>query len=449
MKKKKWLFLAAAAVVIVIAVVLFLILRGNGNNTVKYKTEEVKKGTIEAVVSTTGTVTPVTLVEVGSQVSGRIAKIHVDFNSQVKAGQVVAEIDPSQIMTRIKQNEANYESSKASLQKAKVNSENIAKQYQRSLQLFEKKLISFEEKESVEAQYLGAKSDVRSAEAHLLQSKSQLDSTKVDLDYSVIKSPIDGVVISRNVNVGQTVAASFQAPVLFTIANDLGKMQVECSIDEADIGKIKEGQDARFTVDAFPDEEFKGKVSQVRYSPEVIQNVVTYTTIVAVDNPGLKLRPGMTATVTIVAGKAEGVLMVPASATRFTPPLSQEEMMALFQKMRDEMMKRRGMTPGAGSGQPGQPGRQGAGMGFFGGSRPGGDSSQRKRQATRVWILEENGQVKPVFIRTGVTDDSNIEVIRGQIKEGQLVITGILSGPANQDQSNTNRMRGMGMMFRR
>lgn len=447
MNKKKWLLLISTAGVIVVAVILFFIFSGNGNGTIKYKTEEIKKGTIEAIVSTTGTVNPVTLVEVGSQVSGRIAKIHVDFNSQVKSGQVVAEIDPSQILTRIKQNEANYESAKASLQKSQVNLENVKKQYERSLKLFEKRLISFEEKERVEAQYLSSKADVNSSEAKLLQAKSQLDSVNVDLDYSVIKSPIDGVVILRNINVGQTVAASFQAPVLFTIANDLSKMQVECSIDEADIGRIKEDQEAKFTVDAFPDEEFKGKVLQVRYSPEVIQNVVTYTTIVAVDNPQLKLRPGMTATVNIVTGKAENVLKVPISATRFTPPLSQDEMMAIFKKMRDEMMKRRGITPGTGSGQPGS-GQRPMG-GFFGGQRPGGgDGSQRRRQATRVWILAENGEIKPVFIRTGVTDDSYIEVKRSQIEEGQLVITGILSGPDDQGQSNRDSMR-RSMMFRR
>lgn len=456
-KKKKWIILISACGVIIIAVLLLIIFSGNGSNGIKYKTEAIKKGNIEAIVSTTGTVNPVTLVEVGSQVSGRISKIYVDFNSHVKKDQVVAEIDPSQLLTRIKQNEANYESSKAALEKTKVAQENLAKQYQRALKLFEKELISFEEKESVEAQYLSAKTEVQAAEARLMQSKSQLDSSNVDLDYSVIKSPIDGVVILRSINVGQTVAASFQSPVLFKIANDLAKMQVECSIDEADIGKVKEGQDAKFTVDAFPDEEFKGKVTQVRFSSEIIQNVVTYSTIVSVENPELKLRPGMTATVNIITGTAENVLLVPNSATRFTPPLSQDEMIAMFQKLRAEMMQRRGEATGA------QPGGQTGGLatggfpagasggqapagGFFGGNHAGGEESQRRKQFSRVWILEKNGELRPIFIRTGVTDDNYIEVKWGDLKEGQLVITALAAG-SNEDQDR--RPPGMGMMFRR
>ncbi len=454
MNKKKWLISISACGVVVIAVLLLIIFSGNGDSGVKYKTEEIKKGDIEAIVSTTGTVNPVTLVEVGSQVSGRISKIYVDFNSHVKKNQVVAEIDPSQLLIRIKQNEANYESSKATLEKTKVAQENLAKQYQRALKLFEKELISFEEKESVEAQYLSAKTEVQASEARLMQSKSQLDSSNVDLDYSVIKSPIDGVVILRNINVGQTVAASFQSPVLFKIANDLAKMQVECSIDEADIGKVKEGQDVKFTVDAFPDEEFKGIVTQVRYSSEIIQNVVTYSTIVSVENPELKLRPGMTATVNIITGTAENVLLVPNAATRFTPPLSQEEMIAMFQKLRAEMMQKGGASPGGAPGgqtsQPGgfpggAPGGHSPAAGFFGGNRSGSESGQKRKQFSRVWILEANGEIRPVFIRTGVTDDNYIEVKWGDLKAGQSVITALEAGSENQNPGPP----GMGMMFRR
>jgi HlyD family secretion protein len=427
MKRKKWLIPVLIVAVIIILVLVFFIFRGNGNHKISYKTEALKRGDIEAIVSTTGTVNPVTVVEVGSQVSGTISRMYVDYNSPVKEGQVVAEIDPSQIMTRIKQNEANYESARASLEKAKVSLQNSQRQYERALELFKKELISFEEKESSEAQYLTARAEVQASDARLLQARSQLDSSKVDLDYTVIKSPIDGVVISRNVNVGQTVAASFQAPVLFEIANDLSKMQVECSIDEADIGKIKEGQDVRFTVDAFPEEKFTGQVTQVRYSPEVIQNVVTYTTIVAVDNPHLKLRPGMTATASIVAGKADNVLSVPNAALRFTPQLSPEEMGKIMSRLREEMMKRRGgREPGARSGQ-----------------RPG------FANMPRVWVLDEKGQISPFFISTGVTDDSYTEVVRSRLKEGQLVITGISSGENSRGGSNMDQMRRAMRMFRR
>jgi HlyD family secretion protein len=445
MKKKKWLIIGVGLAVVIIALLLFLGLGKRNTNGIDYTTEKVQRGNLEALVSTTGTLNPVILVEVGSQVSGRISKIYADFNTRVKAGQVVAEIDPSQILTRVQQNEANYESSKASLEKAKVALENLDKQYRRALKLFEKELISYEEKESVEAQYLSAKAEVQSSESRLLQAKSQLDSAKVDLEYTVIKSPIDGIVILRSINVGQTVAASFQAPVLFKIANDLSKMQVECSIDEADIGKIQEGQEARFTVDAFPDEQFTGKVIQVRYSPEVIQNVVTYTTIVDVSNPGLKLRPGMTATVSIITGKAENALMVPNPALRFTPELSPEEMKAIFQRVRSEMMSKAGSTPNTpGGGERGGPGAQPGGRGMFMGGSSSGDRTQRTRQLSRVWILDKNEQLTPVLLRTGVSDDNYTEVKWGNLVEGQLVITGL--GESSNSPSHGPRPD---MMFRR
>jgi len=454
MKKKKWLIMGVGLAVVIIALLLFLGLGKRNTNGIDYTTEKVQKGNLEALVSTTGTLNPVILVEVGSQVSGRISKIYADFNTRVKAGQVVAEIDPSQILTRVQQNEANYESSKASLEKARVALENLDKQYQRALKLFEKELISYEEKESVEAEYLSAKAEVQSSQSRLLQARSQLDSSKVDLEYTVIKSPIDGIVILRSINVGQTVAASFQAPVLFKIANDLSKMQVECSIDEADIGKIQEGQETRFTVDAFPDEQFTGKVIQVRYSPEVIQNVVTYTTIVDVSNPSLKLRPGMTATVSIITGKAENALMVPNAALRFTPELTPEEMKAIFQRVRSEMMSKAGNTPntpgGGESRSPGaQPGGGGGGM-FMAGHSPGmggsssGDRTQRPRQFSRVWILDKNEQLTPVMLRTGVSDDNYTEVKWGNLVEGQLVITGL--GESSNSPSHGPRPD---MMFRR
>ena len=330
MKKK---IIIPILILVIAASIIFWYTRSNAtkNNNQQFKVEEVRRGDIEALVVTTGTLNPVKIVDVGSQVSGRIKNIYVDFNSKVKQGQVIAELDQEFFLTRVKQNEANFQSAKASLEKTKVNLENIKKQYERSLELFEKELISFETKENSETQYYSAKADVQSAEAGIKQAESQLESGKVDLEYTVIKSPIDGIVINRNINVGQTVAASFQAPVLFQIADKLDKMQVECSVDEADIGKVQEGQKVRFTVDAFPDENFSGRVIQVRYSPVTVQNVVTYTTIVQVDNPELKLRPGMTANASIVVGQASNALLVSNAALRFTPQLSAEEMKAIFE----------------------------------------------------------------------------------------------------------------------
>ncbi len=450
MRKKIIIGAVILVVITVTGIVLGLTVfnRDNGNNS-KYKKEAVDRGNIEALVVTTGSLNPVTIVDVGSQVSGEIEKIYVDFNSQVKEGQVIAQIDQSQFLTKVNQDEANYQSSVASLEKAKVTFDNLQKKYDRALTLFEKDLMSYEDKESIETNYYGAKADIQSAEARLAQAKSQLETSKVNLTYTIIKSPIDGVVINRNVNVGQTVAASFQAPVLFQIANDLTKMQVECSVDEADIGKVSEGQQVRFTVDAFPDENFRGVVKQVRYSPEIVQNVVTYTTIVEVDNPEMKLRPGMTATVSIVTGQALNALRVPNAALRFTPNLSQEEMRALLTKMKEERSsQRRAASPEGTSGQKPDSGRQQGQRTESGQQRPGmrgqGMQGTQMRDFARVWIEDEKGALKMVFIRKGVTDNSYTEVAWGDLQEGQLVITGETSPQNSRSQRPSSPMR----MFR-
>ncbi|MGB6340340.1 MAG: efflux RND transporter periplasmic adaptor subunit, partial [Candidatus Aminicenantaceae bacterium] len=389
-------------------------------------------------------------VDVGSQVSGKIEDIYVDFNSEVKAGQIIARIDQSAFSTRVQQNEANYRSAVASLEKSKVMLANDKKKLNRAMDLFNKELISFEDKEAAETQYYSSKADLQSSEAKLEQAKSQLDSSQVDLDYTIIKSPINGVVINRNVNVGQTVAASFQAPVLFQIANDLSKMQVECSVDEADIGRVKEGQRVTFTVDAFPDDNFSGKVSQVRYSPEIVQNVVTYTTIVAVENPEMKLRPGMTATVSMVVGEAKDKLLVPNSALRFTPQFTQEEMQKMFESMKRERQGGGGDSSQAGGTPPGQTGGQGSPSGpqFGMGGGPGMQRSARK-DIGRVWIEDESGNLKPLMVRIGVTDNTYTEVVRGELEEGQEVITGENQGDEGSDSNSNDAMRrGMFMMRR-
>jgi HlyD family secretion protein len=454
MKKKIIIIAVIVVIVTVTGIVLGLtVFNHNNGNSEKYKKEAVDRGNIEALVVTTGTVNPVNIVDVGSQVSGEIEKIYVDFNSQVKEGQVIAQLEQSQFLSRVNQDEANYQSAVASLEKSKVTYDNLQKKYERALDLFEKNLMSFEEKETVETNYYGAKADVQSAEARLQQAKSQLETSKVNLTYTIIKSPIDGVVISRNINVGQTVAASFQAPVLFQIANDLSQMQVECSVDEADIGKVKEDQKVRFTVDAFPDENFNGVVKQVRYSPEVVQNVVTYTTIVDVENPEMKLRPGMTATVSIVTGEARNALRVSNAALRFTPNLSQEELRGLI----TSMMKGNRGTGGEGSNPERQPGqkegsqqqgtqRAGSGQRQFG-TRGSGTGGRQMRDFARIWIEDENGQLKMVFIRKGVTDNSYTEIVSGDLKEGQLVITGENTDGSSRSSSNRGNPSMM-RMFR-
>ena len=446
--KKKIIIIAVIVVALTVTgIVLGLTVFNSGDgSSEKYKKEAVDRGNIEALVVTTGTLNPVTIVDVGSQVSGEIEEIYVDFNSQVKEGQVIAQLEQSQFITRVNQDEANYQSSVASLEKAKVTYNNLQNKYDRALSLFEKDLMSFEDKETIETNYYGAKADIQSAEARLKQAKSQLETSKVNLTYTIIKSPIEGVVINRNVNVGQTVAASFQAPVLFQIANDLTKMQVECSVDEADIGKVNEGQTVRFTVDAFPDENFRGTVKQVRYSPEIVQNVVTYTTIVEVDNPELKLRPGMTATVSIVTGEARNALRISNAALRFTPNLSQEEMMDLMKRMREERGARReGTNPERKPDQKGDVQRQdtqrtGSGQ-RQSGMRGFGMSGRQMQDFARVWIEDENGQLKMLFIRKGVTDNSYTEIVSGDLEEGQLVLTG-----ENTESSSRSSGRSSSMM---
>ncbi len=445
---KKKVIIGVVALVVIAGIVFgFTFFKRNGKNGTNYAKEVIDKGNITALVDTTGTLNPVTIVDVGSQVSGKILKIYVDFNSQVKQRQLIAEIDQSPFLSKVQQNEANYLSSQAALEKSKVILTNSEKQYERAKSLFEKELISYEEFESTEVQYFGVKSDLQSNEARLEQAKAQLDASKVDLEYTIIKSPIEGVVINRNVNEGQTVAASFQAPVLFQIANDLTKMQVECSVDEADIGKVKEGQSVRFTVDAFPNDNFDGVVRQVRYSPEVIQNVVTYTTIVDVDNPEMKLRPGMTATVSIVVGEAQNALRVPNSALRFQPP--PEVLQALFEEMRQQRQAAE-RTASSGDGQsegsrPQQKPQANFQSGFQMGS---GGMRGRMRDAGRVWIEDENGKLRMVFIRTGVTDNVYTEVTGGDLKEGQEVITGENSSGESSNRNSSDLRRSMMFMRR-
>jgi HlyD family secretion protein len=268
----------------------------------------VDTGDVIKSISSTGTLQATKTVQVGSQVSGTIRALYCDFNSHVKAGMVIAQLDPTFYEAAVKEAEANYERAKAEL-------ENATNEANRSSELFKKDLIS-------KSEYDAATTKVNSLTASLSQTKAALDRSRVNLGYTTIRSPISGTVVSRNVDVGQTVAASLNAPVLFTIAEDLSKMEVQVNVDEADVGQVKSGQEATFTVDAFPGEAFKGSVSMVRISPTTLQNVVTYTVVVAAPNDSLKLLPGMTATTTIISEARSNVLRVPSAALRFKPPVT-------------------------------------------------------------------------------------------------------------------------------
>jgi len=454
--KKKTLLIIIVLVVLIGLVVGFTLIKKNSSKQPKYRTEKVTRGDIESVVTATGTLNPVVLVQVGSQVSGRIEKIYVDFNSKVKQGDILAELDQSQLKAQIEQNEANYRNVVSSLERAKVSLEIAQKNYERAKSLYEKNLISSQEKDQAEASYLQAKADLVSSEARVAQAKYQLDASKLNLSYAIIKSPIDGVVVARNINVGQTVAASFQAPTLFEIANDLTKMQVQCLVDEADVGKVKEGQKVKFTVEAYPNETFWGVVRQVRYAAQVQQNVVQYTAILDVDNSSLKLLPGMTATCSIIVGEAKNVLRVSNASLRFTPDLKPEELQKKRKAAFDEMMARRQSSGQGGAARPaeGAPAAAQSGQRTFNFAQMGqmgassGQSGQR-RGPSQVWMLDERGNLKVVFLRTGVTDGQYTEVISGNLKEGDEIIVGLMTATNNTTRTQTMPPGGGMFMIRR
>ncbi|MBM3265303.1 MAG: efflux RND transporter periplasmic adaptor subunit, partial [candidate division Zixibacteria bacterium] len=319
MRKKRWII--GAGVVVVAAGGLFAALsREEEVAASQYRMAKIDRGDITMSVTATGTLKAVQTVQVGSQISGTVAQLYADFNSFVQAGQVVAQIDPTFLQAQVTEAEANLERSQATVSEAKSNLDRVNA-------LLEQKYVSEAELDQRKAAY-------QSALAGRKQTEAALERARVNLKYATIRTPISGVVISRDVEIGQTVAASLQAPTLFSIANDLSKMQLETNIDEADIGKIQEGQTVTFTVDAYPDNQFEGRVAQIRLAPVTVQNVVTYTVILDVPNPELKLRPGMTANVSILIDQRFGVLRVPSVALRFRPSMG-GGMMAAQQKPAD------------------------------------------------------------------------------------------------------------------
>jgi HlyD family secretion protein len=358
------------AIIISVVVAGFFLLRGRGNEP-QFRTDKVVRGDIEMAVTATGTVNPVTTVLVGTQVSGTIKNIYVDFNSPVKKGQLIAQIDPALFEAQVHQARANLLSAKANLEKAEATSVDAKRTMERNKELLAKNLIAQSDFDTAETNYETAKASVSAAKSQVAQSEAALSSAETNFFYTKIVSPVDGIVVSRNVDVGQTVAASFQTPTLFSIAQDLTKMQIDTNVAEADIGNVKVGQDVEFTVDAYPDITFKGKVWQVRNAPITVQNVVTYDVVIQVDNPELKLKPGMTANVSIIISLRRDVLKIPNAALRFLPV---------------EMSKPSVQQKGAG-----------------------------------VWILEQ-GKPERVPVSTGISDGSYTELVSGKISEGQEVI---------------------------
>ena len=439
-------------------------------NRLEYRTARVERGEIEVTVSATGNPNAVVTVQVGSQVSGNIKELHADFNTKVKKGQLVARIDPEIFEAKVGQAKANLENAsagvlnaramlqrneaeianaKASLEAAKAN---VAKakvgvydaqiKLKSRTDLFKEGGISAEERDSAQAAYDSnvaavdashaqeqaaqftiraaqaqlevAKAQLASAEAQVKQNTAALRQAQVDLDHTYIRAPVDGTVVSRNVDVGQTVAATLQAPTLFLIAQDLTKMQVDTNVDEADIGRVHVGQQATFTVDAYAGETFQGKVVQIRQAPINIQNVITYNVVITVPNPDLKLFPGMTANVKIHVDRRDGILKIPNAALRFRPPDLKEQPM------------------------PGSDGAPRAATGPPTGEGPPGIRGNRETVGPQtIWVLGDNGKPRPMTVKLGVTDGGFSEVTEGDLREGQKVVVGVASGKGSSAGEQT------------
>jgi HlyD family secretion protein len=376
----------ALAIVALLAVAYFVyrwFTGGPSTSAAHYITATADRGAIEQTVSATGTVNPVTTVQVGTYVSGPIIAIDVDFNSQVKKGQRVAKIDPAPFAVKVRQEEANLANAKAKVQKDRADLTFKKLQLDRNQTLLARNLIAQNDLDTARSNYDQAIAQLALDDAAVAQAEASLEAEQVNLAYTDILSPVDGVVVSRSVDVGQTVAASFQTPTLFLIAQDLTKMQVDTNVSESDVGRVREGQSASFTVDAYPGAPFKGKVAQVRNAPITVQNVVTYDIVIAVDNAQLELKPGMTANVSITTAQRTGVLRVPARALRFRPE----------------------------------------------GARPASTTTRDHATSSTVFVMGSDGTLRPVEVQIGVRDSQFTEITGGDLAEGSQVAVGTRREP--------------------
>jgi HlyD family secretion protein len=422
---------------------VFVAFKFRGQDKPLYFTSKANRGDIREVVEATGTINAVITVQVGSQVSGTISHLFVDFNSRVKKGQLVAQIDPPLFQGAVLQAKgdlanakANVASARANLEKAKATEIQTKADYDRAVGLVKGAVMSQQQLDLAKSNHDSAVASVSAADAQITQALAQVEQkeaaltvAQTNLDYTTIRAPIDGTVIARNVDVGQTVAASLQAPTLFTIAQDLTKMQVYASTDESDVGMIKTGQVVTFKVDAFPRDTFTGRVSQIRMNATTVQNVVTYNTVIDFDNPDLKLFPGMTAYITIPVASANNVLSVPNGALRYKPDLKAEEIRALLQKYGLDDNANAQAADSTGSGAAGKqsrvrtPGQEGGGNDTTQGRTP-------RLDVALLWKLRPDGTLEPVRIRTGITDHTITEVaeiLKGELNEGDELVTGSMT----------------------
>jgi HlyD family secretion protein len=368
-----------------------------------YRTAKVERGEIVSSVSATGTLAAVVTVQVGTQVSGTISKLYVDFNSKVKKGQVIAQIDPALFIAKVAETKGLYLNAQANLEKAKTDLADAKRTLERSRQLIKDGIIAQSDFDTAETKYQQTVAALKAAEGSVSQNRGTYSQAKTNLDYATITSPVDGIVVSRNVDVGQTVAASFQTPTLFTIAQDLTKMEIDTSVDEADISRVQVGQPVSFTVDSYPDAHFGGKVTQIRNAPIINQNVVTYVVVIGVDNKDLKLKPGMTANVTIETARRDNVLKIPSAALRFKPKAEKEAKT----------------------------------------KSTGGSGHAAKREPSQVvYILGPEGTPAQVQVTTGISNNGQVELAAGNLKENDEVIVEQLTAKKKDEGMGGGMPRG-------
>lgn len=390
-------------IIVTTALIIYLFSTGE-SSAVQYKTDQAHRDNLVVIVTSTGTLEPTNKVDVGSELSGTIKTVEVDYNSKVKTGQVLARLDTTKLEATISQSRAALESaiaknqqSQATLMETKLK----LSQYQKVWELSEGKVPSRTEMDAAKAAHQRALADTKNTAAAISQSRAALNANLTDLSKSIIKSPINGIVLTRNIEPGQTVAASFTAPVLFTLAEDLTKMDLHLNIDEADIGKIQEGQQALFSVAAYPNRTFEARVIQARYGSSTTSGVVTYETVLKVDNPDFSLRPGMTATADITVKKLENVLLISSSALRFSPLLQQEK------KSSASLIS--SLIP--------QPPKQ---------TSSNRESDYGKKLERTIWILE-NKKLVPVSIITGESNGGFTVVVSGHIEPGTEIVSDVVS----------------------
>jgi HlyD family secretion protein len=423
------------ALVLAISFVLYRCSAG-GDDAPEYQTSTAEKSRVVSRVSTSGSLQAVVTVDVGSQVSGRVQELYADFNSKVKKGERIAKIDPSLFQATVVQAEANVQAARANVTRLTVTAEDAERQAKRATEVYAQRLISETERDNAVANARAARASVDQADGQLAQARAQLEQARTNLHYTDILSPTDGVVISRAVNVGQTVAASLQAPVIFTIAQDLRKMEVHTNVAESDIGRLRPGMRVSFTVDAYPGEQFHGAIRDIRNAPQVVQNVVTYDAVIDFANDELKLKPGMTATVSVVTDRRQDVLTVPNAALRFRPEVAGQG------SAPGARQQRTAGQAGGGGGQNQSGAREGGAAGARGDWRErGGDGDASQATERTVYVLD-GGIPKPRSVTTGITDGRVTEITGGELKVGEEVIVAVTGLGQNARQQGGQRGGG-------